>query len=86
VPAFAVVLAGVNATDALVMSQVVLSIALPVPMLALLWLTAQRSVMGDFVSGMKVRIAAGGGALVVLCLNFVLLAQAFGVPIPFLQA
>lgn len=86
VPAFAVVLAGVNATEALVMSQVVLSIALPVPMLALLWLTAQRSVMGDFVSGLKVRIAAGAGALVVLCLNFVLLAQAFGVPVPFLQA
>lgn len=85
-PAFAVVLAGVNATEALVMSQVVLSIALPVPMLALLWLTAQRSVMGDFVSSLKVRIAAGGGALVVLCLNFVLLAQAFGLPIPFLQA
>ena len=51
-----------------------------------LLLTAQRSVMGDFVSSLKVRIAAGGGALVVLCLNFVLLAQAFGLPIPFLQA
>ncbi|MCB1456679.1 MAG: Nramp family divalent metal transporter, partial [Nitratireductor sp.] len=36
VPAFAVIAWGVNPTQALVMSQVVLSIALPVPMLALL--------------------------------------------------
>jgi len=82
-PAFAVVAMGVNATHALVMSQVVLSIALPVPMLALLWLTAQRSVMGDFVSSLRLRVLAGAGAAVVLCLNFVLLAEAFGLPIPF---
>ena len=36
IPAFGVVAMGVNPTDALVMSQVVLSIALPVPMIALI--------------------------------------------------
>jgi len=86
IPAFAVVLAGANATEALVMSQVVLSIALPVPMLALLWLIGRREVMGDFVSGLPVRVLASLGALIVLFLNFVLLAQTFGVPIPFLDA
>nr|WP_240602431.1 Nramp family divalent metal transporter [Paracoccus endophyticus] len=84
VPAFAVVAAGVNATDALVMSQVVLSIALPVPMLALVWFTAQRRVMGEFVASWPVRVLAAIGAAVVLTLNFVLLAGAFGLPIWFL--
>ena len=36
VPAFVVVAYGVNATEALVVSQVILSIALPLPMIALL--------------------------------------------------
>lgn len=81
VPAFAVVAAGVNATDALVMSQVVLSIALPVPMLALVWFTAQRRVMGEFVASWPVRVLAAIGAAIVLTLNFVLLAGAFGLPI-----
>jgi len=84
VPAFGVVALGYNATDALVMSQVVLSIALPVPMIALIVFTSRRDVMGDYVTGRLVRGLAFAGAAVVLSLNFVLLAQTFGVPIPFL--
>ncbi|MFD2174349.1 Nramp family divalent metal transporter [Rhodobacter lacus] len=83
-PAFAVVLAGVNATQALVMSQVVLSIALPVPMLALLWLIRRPDVMGDFVPRQATLAVAGIGAALVLSLNFVLLAAAFGFELPFL--
>lgn len=77
-PAFAVVAMGLNATEALVMSQVVLSIALPVPMIALLILTARREVMGVFVTGPVVRGLAIFGAGVVLVLNFVLLGEVFG--------
>ncbi|SOB93937.1 Nramp family divalent metal transporter [Rhodobacter maris] len=84
VPAFAVVLAGVNATQALVMSQVVLSIALPVPMLALLWLIRKPEVMGSFVPRQATLAVAGIGAALVLSLNFVLLASAFGFALPFL--
>jgi len=84
-PAFAVVALGANATDALVMSQVVLSIALPVPMLALLWLVRKPEVMGDFVPSQLVQAAAGIGALLVLSLNAVLLLGAFGVALPFLS-
>lgn len=84
VPAFAVVLAGVNATDALVLSQVVLSIALPVPMLALIHFIGNRRVMGGFAARPVTRIAATAGAALVLCLNFVLLAAFFGLPIPFI--
>ncbi|QEW22334.1 Divalent metal cation transporter MntH [Marinibacterium anthonyi] len=84
VPAFAVVIAGVNATQALVMSQVVLSLALPVPMLALLYFSSRREVMGAFRIGLPLRILAALGACVVLGLNVVLLAGAFGVPVRFL--
>ncbi|MCB1417896.1 MAG: Nramp family divalent metal transporter [Notoacmeibacter sp.] len=82
-PAFAVVAAGVNATEALVMSQVVLSIALPVPMIALMIFSARRDVMGAFRVHPLLLVLAGLGAALVLGLNFVLLADAFGVPIPF---
>ena len=51
VPAFIVVAMGVNATDALVVSQVVLSIALPLPMIALVIFTGRRDIMGDFATG-----------------------------------
>ncbi len=80
-PAFVVVALGVNSTDALVMSQVVLSIALPVPMLSLLYFVTQRKIMGEFVVGGWVKYAAGISAFVVLGLNFVLLADSFGVSI-----
>jgi manganese transport protein len=82
IPAFVVVALGVNATQALVMSQVVLSIALPVPMLALLWLIRRPEVMGAFVPRPLTLALAGLGALVVLGLNFVLLAGAFGLAVP----
>lgn len=81
-PAFVVVAMGVNATEALVMSQVVLSIALPVPMIALIIFAGRRAIMGEFVTGPLVRVLAIIGALLVLSLNFVLLAQVFGVPVP----
>lgn len=77
VPAFAVVAAGVNATEALVMSQVVLSIALPVPMLALLYFSARRDIMGVFRINLILRILAIFAAFTVLGLNFMLLADTF---------
>jgi len=84
-PAFAVVLMGVNATQALVYSQVVLSFALPIPMIALVMFTRDRSIMGEFVNGRATDMVAICGAAVILCLNVVLLLQIFGVPIPGLE-
>lgn len=84
VPAFGIIAMGTNPTDALVMSQVVLSIALPVPMLALLHFTSSRRIMGAYVNGLPTRLAAGLGAAVVLTLNFVLLGGFFGLTLPFL--
>ncbi|MGB8277644.1 MAG: Nramp family divalent metal transporter [Methylovirgula sp.] len=84
VPAFVVVGLGVNATNALVVSQVVLSIALPVPMIALLMFTRRPDIMGAFANGRLTRIAAWVGTALVLSLNTILLLQTFGVPLPFL--
>jgi manganese transport protein len=78
-PAFVVVALGVNVTKALVISQVVLSIALPLPMIALVIFTGRRDIMGAFANGRLTRMAAVIGTVVVLALNFVLIAQTFGV-------
>ena len=86
VPAFIVVGLGVNATSALVISQVILSIALPIPMIALLLFTQRPDIMGSFANGWVTRIAAIAGTAVVMLLNTILLLQTFGVPIPFLGA
>jgi len=81
-PAFVVVALGVNATQALVLSQVVLSLVLPAPMIALLIFTARRDVMGPFANSRLTNAAAVAAALVVLTLNGVLLLLAAGVPLP----
>ncbi|NII53489.1 Nramp family divalent metal transporter [Luteibacter sp. SG786] len=77
-PSFAVVIAGVDATHALVMSQVALSIALPFPMVALVWFTSRSDLMGPFRNRVPITVAAVVAALVVLALNIVLLLDAFG--------
>jgi len=81
VPAVVVVALGVSATDALVLSQVVLSLVLPVPMVALLVLSGRRDVMGSFASSPAVRGIAMVAATVVLALNLLLLLQVAGLPV-----
>ena len=85
-PAFVVVAIGVNATDALVYSQVVLSFALPVPVVALVLFTRDRAIMGEFANGRLTDAAAVAGTLVILALNAVLLLQTFNIAIPGLPA
>jgi manganese transport protein len=75
IPSFVVVAMGVDTTRALVLSQVVLSLAVPVPMLALVWFTSRRTVMGDRANGTALTAFAFGAALLVLSLNAVLLVQ-----------
>jgi manganese transport protein len=82
VPAFVVVAFGVNATKALVISQVVLSIALPLPMIALLMFTRRADIMGAFANGRATNLAALLGTVVVLGLNVLLILHTLGVPIP----
>ena len=82
IPAFVVVWLGVNSTSALIMSQVVLSIALPAPVIALLIFTSRKDIMGAFANSRLTNVAASFAALVILTLNAVLLLQAFGVSLP----
>ena len=82
VPAFVVVGLGVNATQALVMSQVVLSLALPVPMIALIWFTRRKDIMGEFANSRVMNVSASAAAVIILALNLVLLLQTVGINVP----
>jgi len=86
VPAFVVVALGANATSALVISQVVLSIALPLPMISLLMFTRRADIMGQFANSRLTQIAALFGTAIVLVLNTFLIVQTIGIPIPGLPA
>jgi manganese transport protein len=81
-PAFAIVALGVDATRALVVSQVVLSLALPLPMIALILFTRRSDIMGRFASSQAGTAAAVLGTAVVLSLNLVLVLEMVGVAIP----
>ena len=85
IPAFIVVAMGVNATDALVYSQVVLSLALPAPMIALVIFTSRRDIMGEFVNSRLTVVISIIGTVVIVALNIILLLQTFGVNIPGLE-
>ena len=74
-PAFVVVALGVNATSALVVSQVILSLALPLPMISLIIFTSRRDIMGTFANGPLTRAAAVVATVGVLVLNIVLIVQ-----------
>jgi manganese transport protein len=86
IPAFIVVALGVNATQALVVSQVVLSFALPAPMIALVLFTRRRAIMGRYVNSRLTDAAAIVATIAILALNVILLAQTFGFDIPFLPS
>jgi manganese transport protein len=81
-PAIVVVALGVDATWALVISQIVLSIALPLPMIALLMFTRRRDIMGPFANSRGMQAAAITGAGVVLTLNVLLIGLTLGISIP----
>lgn len=85
-PAFVVVGLGVDSTQALIVSQVVLSFVLPIPMVALVLFTRDPEIMGRFANGRLLTTVAIVGAAVVLVLNVVLILQSFGVPVPGLAA
>ncbi|WP_454872147.1 Nramp family divalent metal transporter [Paraburkholderia xenovorans] len=82
IPSFIVVGLGINATQALVVSQVVLSFALPFPVVALVWFTCRQKIMGRYRNGPVIAGLTILAALLVVTLNVVLLLQICGVGIP----
>jgi manganese transport protein len=81
-PGFVVIGVGANATSALVISQVVLSIALPLPMIALIVFTRRRDIMGSFANGRLIQVLAVAATAVVVLLNVLLIMQIFRLPLP----
>jgi manganese transport protein len=75
VPSFVVVAFGVEATRALVVSQVILSLAVPVPMVALIVFACRRDTMGEFRLSRAATMLAAVAALVVISLNVVLVVH-----------
>ncbi len=75
-PSFIVVALGVDATRALIASQVVLSLAVPVPMAALIGFTCGGQTMGPYRLGRTITVLAVVCALVVVALNIVLVVTA----------
>jgi manganese transport protein len=76
-PALVVLAIGLNPTDALVMSQVVLSFGIPFALVPLLLIARRREVMGPLVNpGWLTAIASVIGGLII-ALNVFLLQQVF---------
>ncbi len=75
-PAFVVAGLGVSVTKALVLSQVILSLALPVPLIAVLVLSSDRRIMRQFANTAATKVLGAMAAAAVLILNGVLLYEA----------
>lgn len=74
-PAMAILLVGYNPTDALVLSQVVLSFGIPLALIPLVMATSNRDVMGTHVNGRYVTALSWAIAAVITCLNLYLIWQ-----------
>jgi manganese transport protein len=75
VPAIVIIATGLDPLKILVLSQVVLSFALPFALIPLLILTSRTSVMETFASAGRTRLAGWVVVTVILALNAILLGQ-----------
>jgi manganese transport protein len=75
IPALIVIAIGLDPLKILILSQVVLSFALPFALIPLLLLTNRPAVMGEFSSARRTRIAGWASVTIILTLNAVLLSQ-----------
>ena len=75
IPALIVIAVGLDPLKILILSQVVLSFALPFALIPLLVLTNRASVMKSFVSARRTRVAGWCAVAIIVTLNVVLLGQ-----------
>ncbi len=83
-PALVVIALGLDPTRTLILSQVVLSFTLPIPVITLIMFTRDRRIMGELVNHQITTVLATICAVTILLLNVVLLYQTFGGQIPVL--
>lgn len=76
-PGVLVVIAGVNPMEALVLSQVSLSFALPVAIIPLLIITSKKKLMGEFANKPLIKVVGWLIAAMIIALNAVLLYLTF---------
>jgi manganese transport protein len=74
VPAFVIAL-NFNTMTAMILSQVVLSFVVPLPLVALVVLSSRKSVMGNFVMRTRTAVVALAATVLIVLLNAVLIAQ-----------
>jgi manganese transport protein len=75
VPTIVVVYIGLNPTQSLFWSQVILSMVLPIPIIALIYFTRRRDLMGTLVNRVTTTWIAGMVAAIILVLNFLLVYE-----------
>jgi manganese transport protein len=78
IPALVVLAIGVNPTNALVFSQVVLAFGIPLALIPLVVLTSRRAVMGPHVNGRLTTAVAYGVAGLITAMNLFLIYQQLG--------
>jgi manganese transport protein len=82
-PALLCIGLGLNPTATLVISQVILSFALPIPIIALIIFTRRRDIMGELVNTPLITVLASLTGLIILALNILLIYQSLGGSFPF---
>lgn len=77
IPALAILATGFDPTEALVLSQVFLSIGIPFALVPLAWYTSKKTLMGQFANGLPMRITAAAVVVAIVTLNILLLWLTF---------
>jgi len=77
IPALVILGSGFDPTQALVLSQVVLSFGIPFALIPLVWVSAQRGLLGEFTNRWFTTVAGALCAVLLVALNVVLLVLIF---------
>ncbi|OFW80092.1 MAG: divalent metal cation transporter [Alicyclobacillus sp. RIFOXYA1_FULL_53_8] len=77
-PTVVVVALGIDPTRTLIISQVVLSLVLPLPILALIYFTKRKDIMGVLVNRRITTVLATVAAILITLLNFLLIYLTLG--------
>ncbi|MGH3217437.1 MAG: Nramp family divalent metal transporter, partial [Streptosporangiaceae bacterium] len=77
IPALIIIAAGMNPTQALVLSQVVLSFGIPFALIPLVLLTGRRDIMGTQVNRPLTTILSWSCAIIIVGMNIFLICQQF---------
>ncbi len=75
VPSMIVIFLGLDPTQTLVISQVLLSFGLPFTIIPLVMFTSRRSLMGEMVNHRVTTLIASGIAAIIVVLNLYLIFQ-----------